>query len=385
MRFVFDLPENGDNLRSLPVWTRVFCGSTLHGIPMDRTRVRVKVISNHATDKWLHQFPHGEPVWGGCEFVFERDAQDYDWLLVYDDVSPRPGDGKGMGREGLSCPREHTLLVTFEPSSVKIYGDDYTAQFGAVLTSQPEWALPHPQRIYSQPALHWYYGLGARGIVPFDAILAETADAKTRDISMVYSPKAMRHTFHYYRARFMRDLVKRMPELDTFGRQTPHPLDDKAECLRDYRYHVAVENFIGAHHWTEKLADAYLGLTLPFYCGCPNLEEYFPEESFIRIDIHDVDGAIATMRQAIADREFEKRLRAIAEAKRRVMFEYNLFAVAAREIARLHRTGARPDKKAVILSRRAMRCSSPLVALRDIYGKVRGRLLHLPGALSGKG
>lgn len=349
---------------------------------MSRTRLRVKVISNHATEKWLHQFPHGEPVWGECTFVFEREARDYDWLVVYDDVSSRPGDAKGMGREALACSREHTLLVTFEPSSVKIYGDDYTRQFGAVLTSQPEWALPHPRRIYSQPALHWYYGVGSRGIVPFDAILAETADIKTHDVSMVYSPKAMRHTLHHRRARFMRELVKRMPELDVFGRQTPRPLDDKAECLRGYRYHVAIENFIGLHHWTEKLADAYLGLTLPFYCGCPNLAEYFPEESFIRIDIHDVDGSVAAMRRAVANREFEKRLSAIIEAKRRVMFEYNLFAVVAREIARLHRPGALSESGAVVLSRHAMRLSSPAVALRDFYNKLRGRVLHLPGAIS---
>lgn len=348
---------------------------------MTRTRLRVKFISNHATEKWLHQFPHGEPVWGDCTFVFEREARDYDWLVVYDDVSAQPGERKTMGREVLACPREHTLLVTFEPSSVKIYGDDFTRQFGAVLTSQPEWALPHPRRIYSQPALHWYYGIGSRGIVPFDTILAETAATKTRDVSMVYSTKAMRHTLHHHRARFMRELTARMPELDIFGRGTGRPLDDKAECLRDYRYHVAIENFIGPHHWTEKLADAFLGLTLPFYCGCPDLTAYFPEESFIRIDLHDADAAVATIREAVTNREFEKRLPAIVEAKRRLMFEYNLFAVAAREIARLHRAGARPDAGAAILSRRALRHSSPLVALRDVYGKLRGRLRHLPQAL----
>lgn len=351
---------------------------------MNHSKLRVKVLSNHATAKWLHQFPHGEPVWGDCEFVFEREARDYDWLLVYDDVPARPGEGRNMGRENLACPAEHTLLVTFEPSSVKIYGDDYTRQFGVVLTSQPAWALPHPHRLFSQPALHWYYGVGSRGIMPFDAILAETAEGKTRDVSMVYSPKAMRHTFHYHRARFMGELVRRMPELDIFGRQTSRSLDDKAECLRDYRYHVALENYIGPHHWTEKLADAFLGLTLPFYCGCPNLTDYFPDESFIPIDVHDADGAAAIIREAVANREFERRLPAIVEAKRRVMFEHNLFAVAAREIVRLHRVGAQPERRTTILSRRAMRLSSPVVAVRDLYGKLRGRLLHLPAALTGR-
>lgn len=351
---------------------------------MNKARLRVKVIGSTPTSTWLHQFPHNEPVWGECEFVFEREARDYDWLLVYDDVPARPGEPKKISREPLACPREHTLLVTMEPSSVKIYGDDYARQFGAVLTSQPEWALRHPNRIYSQSALHWFYGVGRHRTVPFDDILGESPQDKSRNVSMVYSPKAMRHTLHYHRARFMRELVERMPELETFGRHSARPLDDKADCLRAYRYHVAIENYIGEHHWTEKIADPFLGLTLPFYCGCPNLEAYFPEESFIRIDIHDAAGAAETIREAIANREFDKRLPAIVEAKRRVMFEYNLFAVASREIARLHRDGAKPEAGASILSRRAMRMSSPATLFRDVYGKLRGRLLHLPGAISGK-
>lgn len=348
------------------------------------TRLRVKVLSSLPAELWLHQFPHNEPVWGDCEFVFERDVREYDWLLVYDDLPARPGEPKKTTREELACPRAHTLLVTSEPSSVKIYGDDYTRQFGAVLTSQPEWALPHSHRIYSQPALHWFYGMGSQEIMPFDRILEQSADVKTRDVSMVYSPKAMRHTLHHHRAGFMRWLVEHMPELETFGRQTARPLDDKADCLRDYRYHIAVENFIGEHHWTEKLADPFLGLTLPFYYGCPNAEDYFPADSFIRIDIHDPQGAVAIIRKAIANNEYEKRLPALVEARRRVMFEHNLFAVAAREIGRLQQPDAAVEAGASILSRRAMRLSSPMVALRDLYGKLRGRLLHLPGAITGR-
>ncbi|KAB2322372.1 MAG: hypothetical protein ABS91_00575 [Thiobacillus sp. SCN 64-35] len=351
---------------------------------MNRSRLRIKVISNHATEKWLHQFPHGEPVWGECEFIFDRTARDYDWVLVYDDVSAGPGEGRAVGQEKLACPRENTLLVTFEPSSVKIYGDDYTRQFGTVLTSQPEWALPHRRRIYSQPALHWYYGIGSHDIATFDSILAEQPSAKTRDVSMVYSSKAMRHTLHHHRAKFMRELLERMPELDVFGRELGQPLDDKADCLRGYRYHIAVENFIGPHHWTEKLADAFLGLTLPFYCGCPNLAAYFPEESFIRVDIGDSEAATEIIRKSVADHEFDRRLPAIVEAKRRVMFEYNLFAVATREIIRLHQRNGKGGSGEVLLSRRAMRQSSPWVALRDVAGKVRGRLRHLPGAIRGR-
>src|SRR3990167_7807225 len=126
----------------------------------DSSRLRVKVLSNLPVEIWLHQFPGNQPIWGNCEFIFERDARDYDWLLVYDDLPARAGEARKTTHEDLACPRAHTILVTTEPSSVKIYGDDYTRQFGTVITSQPEWALPHPQRVFSQPALHWFYGVG---------------------------------------------------------------------------------------------------------------------------------------------------------------------------------------------------------------------------------
>ena len=92
---------------------------------------------------------------------------------------------------------------------------------------------------------------------------------------MVFSPKRMRHTLHHHRFNFMRDLMQLLPEMHVYGRGA-RALDDKADALDAYRYHVAIENYIGPHHWTEKLSDAFLGLTLPFYAGCPNATDYFP-------------------------------------------------------------------------------------------------------------
>ncbi|MGQ9686673.1 MAG: glycosyltransferase family 10 domain-containing protein, partial [Thiobacillaceae bacterium] len=195
---------------------------------------------------------------------------------------------------------------------------------------------------------------------------------------MVFSPKRMRHTLHHRRFDFMRQLKALLPEMDVYGRGAL-PLDDKAEALDAYRYHVAIENYIGPHHWTEKLADAFLGLTLPFYCGAPNAADYFPPESFIPIDIRDPEGAAQIIRQAIRDHEYEKRLPAIMEARRRVLFEYNLFAVVSREIDKRHDPARQADGQSIIYSRHALRRRSPAIALRDLMGKFRLRLVHLVG------
>ncbi|MBI1284790.1 MAG: hypothetical protein GC183_10695 [Thiobacillus sp.] len=160
----------------------------------------------------------------------------------------------------------------------------------------------------------------------------------------------------------------------------PRKLDDKADCLLDCHYHIAIENHVGEHHWAAKLAYPFPGLTLPFYFGCPKAEAYFPPDNFIRVDIHDPVGALEIMRTAIASKEHEKGLPALIEARRRVIYEHNLFAVAARESECFHRIDAGLEAGAVILSRRALTLSSP-AALRDFVGKLRRRLQHLPGAL----
>ena len=151
---------------------------------------------------------------------------------------------------------------------------------------------------------------------------------------------------------------------------------DKAESLDPYRYHVAIENFIGLHHWTEKLSDPFLGVTLPFYCGCPNAADYFPEESFIPIDINDVDSASEIIRKAMRDGEYEKRLPHILEARRRVMEEYNIFAVLSKLIEERSKDFEVSHPGGVILSRRELRKRHPLVSVQHFYEKVRLRILH---------
>ena len=342
----------------------------------DSTQIRVKVLTPIPQRYFMHQFPGSEPVWGNCRFTFDPASRDYDWLVVYEDLPGLPDMPRNKRRENLACPQEHTMLTTSEPSSIKHYGNAYTNQFGCVLTSQEAWALPHKDRIFSQAGLIWIYGVGQNEETPFDTMTGHPPIEKTKDLSMVFSPKRQRHTLHYRRFDFMRRLMTLMPEMDVYGRGA-RPLDDKAEALDDYRYHVAIENYIGPHHWTEKLADAFLGATLPFYCGCTNAADYFPPESFISIDMKDPEGAARIIRQAIANNEYEKRLPAIMEARRRVLYEHNLFAVVSREIQKRHNPALASNGLSAIYSRHALRKLSLTGGLREMLEKAYSRLIHL--------
>lgn len=342
---------------------------------MPRPIIRVKLMGRVAARTWLRQFPGREPLWGNCEFIFDHEAREYDWLVVYDDLPPRENERRSVRVERLACPQEHTLLVTSEPSSIKTYGSAYTRRFGQVLTSQPAWALPHADRIHSQPALQWFYGFGKAHEIDHDQLSAAQPWEKTRLLSTVCSKKQQRHTLHNLRYHFTEELRKLIPELDVYGHGV-REMDDKAEALHDYRYHVAIENYCGLHHWTEKLADPFLGLSLPFYHGCPNATDYFPEQSFIRIDIHNARDAARIIRRAIDNNEYEKRLPFILEARRRVLDEYNLFAVLDREISLRHTRPCSDTEGGQIMSRKAANRSQPLTLLQYLYEKTRNRLRH---------
>jgi len=286
-----------------------------------KKEIKVKLVSRgtkaNEESGFRYQSPRNEAKWGSCIFTFNPEEREYDWLVVIDDI-PRMLPN---GAETLSCPKEHTILVTTEPSSITRYGRAFAKQFHYLLTNQDEKVLPHPNAIRSQTGMLWYYGKD------YDSIVSVTHPTKTKKLSTVCSNKRQGHTIHRRRYDFTKIMEERIPELERFGRGFTW-LESKADGLDDYEFHVAIENHYAPNVWTEKLADAFLGYTVPIYYGCPNVYDYFPKESVIEIDIFDTEGSIAKIKEIIAtEGEYERRLDAVKEARRRVIEEYNLLAM----------------------------------------------------------
>lgn len=319
--------------------------------------IRVKLLGKtwpgHDADGWPARFPGGRPVWGNCHFIFDRNCRVYDWLVVYNDMPSVSGERHTLWEEELACPRKNTLFVTYEPSTIKIYGNRFLNQFGWVLTSQEPWVIRHPGAIFRQPGLIWYYAHNeSRG--SYDSITRNVPLTKTGNISAICSTKRQRNTLHRSRYDFVMALKQRIPEMELYGRGVRF-IEDKADALDPFKYHVAIENFFGPHHWTEKLADPFLGACMPVYYGCPNAESYFPPESFLRVELNNVEAAAETLQRAIRDRLYEKNLKAILESRRLVLEEYGPIASIARIVNEQHQADAPRSVGEFILSRHRFR------------------------------
>jgi len=289
------------------------------------------------------QSPKNKGEWDKCKFTFNPLETKYDWLVVIDDISrviPHR-------TELLKCPKENTILITTEPSSITRYGRAFAKQFHHLITSQDDKVLPHPNAIRSQTGNIWFYGKD------YDDIVKTKYQDKAKVISTVCSNKKQGHTIHRLRYEFTKKMEKEIPELERFGKGFKW-IEQKADALDKYEFHVAIENHIAKNVWTEKLADAFLGFCVPIYCGCPNVYDYFPKDSLIQIDINDMDESIKTIRKIISTKgEYKRRLEAVKEARRRVIEEYNLLSMINKIVINSGQHKFTPNKK--IYGRRIMR------------------------------
>lgn len=237
--------------------------------------------------------------------------------------------------------------------------------------------MRHPNVIFHHPGLLWHYGLPFDGgpFVTWDQMESMVPPVKTKLLSTVCSQRTGNVTLHSTRVDFTWRLKDEVPEMDIYGHGV-NPMNDKAEALDPYQFHIVVENHVYDHHITEKLPDAFLGYTLPFYHGAPNTEDYFPKESFIPIDINDYKRTSEIIKFHLANSEYEDRLPFITEARRRVLEEQNLFGIIASKIAEHDAKQTKATMGKVIRNRSTMRIKNPLAGLRSLGEKVAIKAYH---------
>lgn len=282
--------------------------------------ITVKLSTSTPLWPYIRQTPQGSGVWGRCKFVVDEEIDECDFWVVYADITDL---------QRCRCDPDNVLYIAGEPPSKKKYPRKFLAQFETVWTTDRE--TDHPNRLFVQPCLPWHTDIDrhaddmAKTAKTFDQFVANWPVPKTKTLSLI-SSNLTNTPIHVKRLAFIRSLQEHFgPRLDVFGRGL-NEVGDKADAIAPYRYHIVLEPSNTPDYWTEKLSDAYLCGALPFYWGCPNIGDYFPETALIPINMDDATEAIATIEATLAADPYEERLADVEEARRRVLYEFNLYA-----------------------------------------------------------
>lgn len=111
-----------------------------------------------------------------------------------------------------------------------------------------------------------------------------------------------------------------------------HSPGEKDNCMFPYKYYFMAENNAEHNFMTEKIWEPLLTESLCFYWGCPNLAEYVDHRAYILLDLDKPEEAFMTMKNAILNNEWEKRLEVIRREKQKFLEYYQFFPTLERLI-----------------------------------------------------
>lgn len=282
----------------------------------------IKFSSMSPSWPFKRQTPGENNKWGDCKFIFTDQEIECDYWVVSEGV---------LIKEKAICNSGNTLLFTTEPPMIKTYSKAYLRQFANIFTCHK--GIGGSNVHYTQPSLPWHIGRKQHGhnnisfSKNYDELinLIEIPD-KNKKLSVIASDKQSTPG-HLRRYDFVNRLkVEFKDQIDVFGRGIQE-IDDKWDAIAPYEFHIVLENSCYENYWTEKLSDAFLGLSFPFYSGCKNLSTYFDAESFRYIDINNFEESVRIIRELLSKNNYADKKTALIKAKKQVLDEYNIFAV----------------------------------------------------------
>lgn len=137
---------------------------------------------------------------------------------------------------------------------------------------------------------------------------------------------------HKLRLQFIDFLNENKFDFDLFGRGF-NPIEDKFDGIYPYKYSIAAENYIAKNYFTEKVIDVFLSGAIPLYYGCTNLEDYFPSNSFVKLDLERPKWSMDKIKEAVDGNFYDANLNGIREARDRILNEYQMFPFVKRLIS----------------------------------------------------
>lgn len=310
----------------------------------------VRIIKNWAAPDLMRQTPEISGVWEGITFTCNPIVE-CDVVFVLNSV-PEPSS--------LRCPPDNIWALMQEPYITDVFDwmIEGHGQYAHVFSHHLPQGFREGKYVRCQPALPWHINR------TYDELKLQEVPDKQKDLSWITS-NLTSFPGHKVRMGFLDYLRAHAFPVEVYGKGIQY-IEDKWDGLAPYRYSLAIENFSGPDYWTEKIADCFLSWTVPIYYGCTNLEDYFPDGSFIRIDITRPQEALEIIKEAITTDDWTARLLALQEARELVLDKYQFFPLAC-DLIRHYRKNAAPEN--IVLQ--------PYRDRRVLLKKIRRRISRL--------
>lgn len=176
---------------------------------------------------------------------------------------------------GDYCAREpikpNSIALLLEPRSIERAGYNFVERYPEFF----KYIFTYDSKLLKFPnAKFWLWaGVWAWADVP-----------KTKNVSLIASHKAICE-LHQVR----RDLVKIFEgsdKVDCFGTYTGN-MEDYADTYTthaEYRFAIAIENYIDDYWFTEKILNCFSTKTVPIYYGARKINEFFNPDGIIQVD-----------------------------------------------------------------------------------------------------
>jgi hypothetical protein len=261
---------------------------TIPGAPLKLSLNAFLDKSNPLYKKWDLEVNNPETTEADVWFVLEN-------VSDFDRVGQVPKNALIL----LSAETAQPVSYIEESESVKLFLD----QFSRVYTFHQ---FVSPKAFHSAPFLPWMINSNHG-----DSIWQEhkrdvsfftdmPVPKKRRMMSVICSNQALTSN-HRMRIRFVSELKNHFGEsIDWFGNGY-ESVEEKWDALADYKYTVVLENQSRHNVITEKLGDAFLANTYPFYWGAPNIGEIFDKRGFSVLNIEDLKMSINVIESAISN------------------------------------------------------------------------------------
>ncbi len=303
---------------------------TQNPLSLDVLKIKVSSPDRHAKYDISQYLGNDEGVIDGCQFfINDPNIVQADYWICSEDLHEQ--------EEYCFINPDNIYFLTAEASWPKLHYHNskkikFLQQFAKVFTCHPIYL---PSVHYELPFLPWMinsnhgpslFQANARDINYFKRL---EKVKKTGLISVFCSSQNLTED-HKLRLNFVKELKKHFGDrLDWYGNGI-NPLAEKWDGIAPYKYHIALENQSKNNVITEKLYDAFLGLSYPIYYGAPNVDNYFDNESMETIDIADLNGSIRKIEEILEKDPYQEKLPKIIESKNKVINEYNVFSRVAK-------------------------------------------------------